>query len=105
MASKSPVEDLMLEKILKEKLPEPVREHKFHPVRRWRMDFAWIKEKIALEIEGGTWAGGRHLHPLGFEKDCEKYNEAALLGWKVLRATTTMVKDGRALEILKRGLE
>lgn len=34
--------------------PEFVREHRFHPTRRWRFDFAWPDEKVALEVEGGT---------------------------------------------------
>ena len=23
--------------------PEPIFEHRFHPIRRWRFDFAWIR--------------------------------------------------------------
>jgi len=62
-------------------------EHRFHPTRRWRFDFAWPSKKIAVEIEGGTWTGGRHTRGAGFQKDCEKYNAAAVLGWTVLRFT------------------
>lgn len=64
---------------------EPETEYRFHPTRRWRFDFAFPKPMIAIEIEGGVWTGGRHIHPVGFEKDCEKYNEATKLGWKVYR--------------------
>lgn len=96
------LEELMQDQIKLNKLPKPTPEYKFHETRRWRFDFAWIKKKIALEIEGGTWVRGRHIHPMGFEKDCEKYNEAAILGWKVIRATGSMVRDGRALEFIKR---
>lgn len=80
--------DLLL-KILNK---EPVREYKFHPSRKWRFDFAYPEQFIAIEVEGGIWIGGRHIHPLGFEKDCEKYNEAAKLGWKVYRITPSMIK-------------
>ena len=38
----------------------------------------------------------------GYEADCIKYSTAALMGWKVLRATTAMLNDGRALELLER---
>lgn len=65
----------------------PYREFRFHPTRRWRFDFAYPDIKLAIEIEGGTWIGGRHIHPIGFEKDCEKYNAATILGWRVLRCT------------------
>jgi len=38
MASVSEVEEQMLVQIRNSGLPEPVREHRFHPVRRWRLD-------------------------------------------------------------------
>lgn len=80
------------------RLPAPQREYKFHPSRNWRMDFAWPHCKIAVEVEGGTYVKGRHVRPEGYRKDCIKYNEAALLGWTVLRGDTKMVKD---LDLLK----
>jgi very-short-patch-repair endonuclease len=64
---------------------EPEKEHRFHPTRKWRFDFAYPAIKTAIEVEGGIWVGGRHIHPAGFEADCEKYNEATRLGWKVFR--------------------
>jgi hypothetical protein len=91
-------------------LPEPEREYLFHEARRWRFDYASVAEGFALEFEGGIWLQtkeGRskgHAHPIRFLKDCEKYNEAALYGWYVLRVTGEMVKDGRALDWLTRAL-
>src|SRR5690348_7925662 len=82
-------------------LPEPIREYRFAPPRRWRFDLAWPSFRVALEIEGGTWAGGRHVRGEGFERDAEKYNAATLAGWRVLRVTTGMVRDGRALALLE----
>lgn len=81
------------------------REWKFHPTRKWRFDFiiAPIQRHLAIEIEGGIW-GGRHTRPQGFIDDCEKYNEAALLDWRVLRFTTDMVKDGTAIQFVQRAL-
>jgi len=64
-------------------LPEP--EYRFHPVRRWRFDYAWIEQRVAVEIEGGAWTRGRHTRGSGFVKDMEKYNAAVELGWKLLR--------------------
>lgn len=66
-------------------LPAPVREHRFHPVRRWRFDYAWPGEKVALEVEGGVWTGGRHTRGAGFVADIEKYNAAVVAGWRVVR--------------------
>lgn len=85
-------------------LDVPEREYRFHKVRRWRFDFAFPDRMIAVEVEGGVWSRGRHTRPGGFEADCEKYNEAALLGWRIFRVTSAMVKDGRALDIVERAL-
>lgn len=85
-------------------LPEPVRELRFDPKRRWRFDFAWADRMVAIEVEGGSFAAGRHVRPTGFEDDCEKYNSASLLGWRVLRVTSKMVKDGRAARLLEQAL-
>lgn len=86
------------------KLPEPEREVRFHATRRWRFDLAWPSLHLAAEVEGGIWKGGRHTRGKGYEGDCEKYNSAALAGWRVLRFTTGMVKDGRAINVLERAL-
>ena len=86
------------------KMPAPRREFAFHPTRRWRFDFAWPTLLIAVEVEGGTWITGGHSRGAGFDRDAVKYNEAALLGWLVLRVTGNMVDDGRAVEFLERAL-
>ncbi len=72
---------------------EVTPEWMFHPTRKWRFDFAFIGYRVAVEIEG--W--GRHQRMGGFKADCEKYNAAAILGWRVLRYTTDQVKRGNAI--------
>ena len=67
--------------------PELEREFVFHPERKWRADFAHIESRTLVEIEGGIWIQGRHNRPQGFAADTEKYLEAALAGWHVLRLT------------------
>ena len=83
-------------------LPDPVTEHRFHDTRKWRFDFAWPDVNTAVEVEGGTWSGGRHTRGAGFANDCEKYNEATRLGWRVYRFTSDMIDDGRAYAMLER---
>jgi len=66
-------------------MPAPVREFMFHDARKWRIDFAWTDVKLAVEIEGGAWANGRHTRGKGFIADMEKYNALAEYGWRLLR--------------------
>jgi|TARA_R100001530_G_C4218499_1_gene129312 very-short-patch-repair endonuclease len=65
--------------------PALVEEHQFHPVRKWRFDFAHMESKTAIELEGGVWGQSRHTKPVGYIRDCEKYNAATALGWSVFR--------------------
>ncbi len=77
-------------------------EHEYRHGRNWRFDFAWPSLKLAAEVEGGTHSGGRHTRGSGFEKDAEKYNRAAELGWTVLRYTGNQVTSGEALVQIER---
>jgi len=73
----------------------PVREYRFHPDRRWRFDFAWPDSLIAVEVDGNAWhtrGGGRH----GTDKDREKINAAAALGWRVFHFSPKMLDDDPA---------
>lgn len=78
-----------------------VREYRFAPPRRYRFDFAWPDQKIAVEIQGGTFSGGAHSRGAGQHKDFEKNNLAVMLGWMVIYGDTKMVKSGELLSIVK----
>jgi hypothetical protein len=83
-------------------LPAPVREYRFAPPRKWRFDWAWLPPiALALEVEGGVWTRGRHTRGAGFLKDCEKYNTATLLGWRVLRVTPATLCTDATLALLR----
>lgn len=84
-----------------------VTEHVFHPVRKWRFDYAHVERKIAVECEGGIWrrGGGAHSHPSNIMRDLEKYNAAAALDWLVFRFTTDQFKDGTAGAFMRRYFE
>lgn len=81
-------------------LPEPTAEYCFAPPRRWRFDWCWPDAKIVLEVEGGIWTGGRHTRGAGFLRDLEKYNQATLMGWRVLRTTPQTLKSRETLSLL-----
>lgn len=89
-----------LVRMLAPDLPPYVSEHTFAKGRRWRFDAAWTKHRVAVELEGGVWSGGRHTRGSGFEADCSKYNRAALDGWIVLRYTASML-DHDPMTVIK----
>jgi hypothetical protein len=81
---------------------DAVPEYRFDPTRRWRFDWAWPDSRVALEVQGGLFSGGRHSRGPALLKEHEKLNRAACLGWRVLftipqnlcmRETVEMVKE------------
>ena len=88
--------------------PVPVMQHQFETSRKWAFDFAWPDQMLAVEIEGGTGSGGRHVRFHGFRNDCDKYNRATQLGWRVIRFTSEHIKKqpvqsvGLVFDILSR---
>jgi len=102
-------------------VPPPETQFRFHPTRKWQFDFAWPTERVAVEIEGGSFgrpvvchqcnarvrarkrdgspgkfmmsAGGSHSREPRFTSDCEKYNAAIELGWVVVRITGPMLHN------------
>jgi hypothetical protein len=96
----------LLTRIRQTGLPEPVTEFVFAPPRKWRFDVCWPSPSVmlAVEVDGGTWSGGRHTRGDGYERDCEKLNAAVEGGWRVFRYTTRQVLDDLAIEQLERVL-
>jgi very-short-patch-repair endonuclease len=99
---KSKPEETLALHLRADKLPAFKRNYKFHPSRKWMIDFAWPDLKIAVEVEGGTYSQGRHVRAQGFEDDCEKYNAMVEMGWTLYRYTSRMVQDGRAIDQIRR---
>ncbi len=86
--------------------PELEKEFRFHPVRRWRADFAHHESKTLIEIEGGIYVNGRHNRGAGFAADLEKYLEATLAGWHVVRLgpnELTVERIGRLVSLVRGG--
>lgn len=100
----SRLEKALREQIAEKGLPEPVQEYRFHPTRRWRFDLAWPDYHVAVEVDGAVWVNGRHNRGSGFTKDQEKFNEATLLGWWVIRVSSEHIKEGQALAWIVRAL-
>ena len=107
MSKRTELEDALAFQVKLAKLPTPEREYKFHPSRRWRFDFAWPENhlRIAVEVEGAIFVGGRHNRGLGMLADMEKYNAATVLGWRLLRVGEPHIRTGQALEWIEELLE
>ena len=75
-------------------------EFRFRPKRRWRADFAHLESRTLIEIEGGVWVGGRHNRGAGFMADAEKYLEAALAGWRVVRLAAPQITPDNLRRII-----
>jgi very-short-patch-repair endonuclease len=81
--------------------PELVEEYRFHPVRKWRYDFAHISSKVAVELQGGIWSGGRHGRGYGIVGDYEKMNESQFCGWTVIQLSSKQITMENAEKILE----
>ena len=79
------------------------REYRFCE-RKWRFDFAWPSAKVAVEVDGGIYGQGRHNRGPTMEKDNEKLNKAATLGWVVLRFGPKAIKSGEAVGVIETAL-
>lgn len=88
------------------RLPEPIEQYQFAPPRRFKADFAWPQYRLLVEVQGGIWrrGGGAHSHPLDLERDIERTQHMALLGWWFLPVTTDEVRSGHAVEVTQRVL-
>jgi very-short-patch-repair endonuclease len=98
------ISTLILVNLLQQELRrQVVTEYRFAHPRRWRFDIAIPNERIAIELEGGVFTGGRHTRGTGYLNDMEKYNAATALGWRVLRfahvrhSYTDILNEVRAL--------
>ncbi len=95
----SALEQSILNQIMQAGLVEP--EHEYPTGHgKTRFDFAWPELRLAVEVEGGTWARGRHSRGAGYAQDVKKYNAATVAGWWVIRVTGDMIKNSDAMHII-----
>lgn len=85
-------------------LPVPMEEYQFHDTRKWRFDFAWPVQKVALEIDGGNFMGGAHVNGGRIRKTQEKENEAQAMGWKIFHVYPEAALKAEIINWLKRAL-
>lgn len=73
------------------------------PDRKFRTDIL-VAKRLAVEVDGATWIGGRHARGYGIETDCEKQNLLVTCGYIPMRFTRKQVKSGQALLWVERAL-
>lgn len=78
-----------------------VMEFKFSSKRNWRFDYANEELMIGIEQEGGVWSGGRHTRGQGYINDMEKYNDASLNGWTLIRRTPDQLLTHETVDLIR----
>lgn len=82
------------------------RQLRLTPDRRWTADFGILTDSgndFFVEVEGGQYSGG-HKRGKAADSDYEKFNWCAMNGVCVLRFSTAMVEDGRAIKVIEEEL-
>ena len=69
--------------------------------RQWKFDFACVELKLAIEVNGASFAAGRHNRGVGAARDNVKLSEAAIDGWTVVIADGNAIRDGVALDLIR----
>lgn len=71
------------------------------PVRKYQADFAFPAHRLLVEVDGGahyaTKRQGQH--------DTERRGLAASIGWTICPVTPEQVRDGSAVEVVRRSIE
>ncbi len=100
--------ELLLLQIRGAGLPPPELEVPFTGMtgkRKYRWDFAYPKDMVAVEYQGGTLTGGvGHTSISGMKRDQAKASEGAACGWRVLWVNAATVESGEALQWLEMAL-
>lgn len=91
-------EECLADALAEQPLPgwDLTREFLFDRGRKWRFDFAFPSQKLAIEVDGRY-----HRTYRGQRNDSEKFNEATRQGWRVLRLTADRTTPPKAREFVR----
>lgn len=97
--AESPMESEARLAMLDGGLPAPVLQHEIVDLdlRTWRVDFAWLDVKVAVEYDGFDWHSDREQ----FIKDRQKRAALYEVGWRMLSVVSDDVRR-RPLEMVRR---
>lgn len=79
-------------------LPKPARQFRWLDDRQYRADLAY--PPLLIEIDGAA-----HRIKGRFLDDIEKNQQALLAGYWLLRIATSQVRNGKAVDIIRRALD
>ena len=78
------------------------RQYQYAPPRKLRADFAFLRPLgLLVEVQGGIYTRQAHGSIKGVLADIDRLNAATAAGWRVLRFTPEMVRDGSALTLIE----
>lgn len=77
-------------------IPAAQRNYLFLPDRDLELDYAWSRQRVAVEIQGMA-----HRIKGKFKRDIEKRALAMLAGWRVLELGGDEVRSGQGLKWLR----
>lgn len=77
-----------------------VTEYRFVLDRKWRLDFAFPEQKVAVEVQGAV-----HRIKSRYKSDIEKFNHLTLEGWAVLLFRAEHIRKGLAVPLIQEVLE
>ncbi len=101
---KEPVQKRRLREWLQNEFGDLLRtEHRFHPTRMWRFDWAVPSLLLAVEFDGIT-SHAAHTSMTNVLNDSDKMNEAALFAWVVIRCNSKNLGKGTAYNQLRRAI-
>jgi putative AbiEi antitoxin of type IV toxin-antitoxin system/uncharacterized protein DUF559 len=91
----SVLETRFVQLFIKAGLPHPVLQHEIRDNGRLVaiVDLAYPDVKVAVEVDGYRWHSGRAR----FDRDLARRNALTALGWRVIHATATDLKDPSVL--------
>lgn len=87
-------------------LPRPTPEYRFAETigRKWRFDWAFVPQFVAVECEGGVFTMGRHTRGAGYAGDLRKYSCAAVMGWRIIRVMPSQLAKPETVDMIRQAL-
>lgn len=130
-AEREKLEAAFLKQVRAAGIPEPRKQFVLRDIydvekdgpldRGFAFDFGWVRPRLLVEIQGGTWmarrvpckrcqfvttirVGGAHNSGTGVNRDADKAAVAAAHGYRLLTFTTNHIEDETAIPWLRMAL-